>query len=77
MHKATVPLHLLFLQQAALSESWKHSNNLRMSFFFTQKSVKCYQISLGILLMQTLYITNVCFFPLEQYFIDTLESILK
>ena len=27
--------------------------------------------------MQTLYITNVFFFPIEQYFIDGLESILK
>ena len=27
--------------------------------------------------MQTLYITNIFFFLVEQYFIDTLESILK
>ena len=39
MHKATVRLHLLFWQQAVVFESYKHSNNLRMSFSFTQKSV--------------------------------------
>ena len=40
MCKATVWSYLLFWQHAALSESCKHSNNLRMSFFFIQKTVK-------------------------------------
>ena len=34
-------------------------------------------ISLGLLVMETLYITNVFFFLIWQYFIDRLESILK
>ena len=42
-----------------------------MSFFFIQKSVKHCNISLGLWVMQTLYINN------EQYFNDTFGSILK
>ena len=48
-----------------------------MSFFFVQKSVKRRHISLGLLVMQTLYINNGFLFLIEHYFIDTLESILK
>ena len=39
------------------------------------KNLSC--ISLGLLVMQTLYITNVFLFLIWQYFIDRLESILK
>ena len=34
-------------------------------------------ISLRLLVMQTLYMTNTFFFLIEQYFIDRLESMLK
>ena len=77
MPKATLRSHLLFWQQAALSESCQYSDNLKMSFFFVQKSVKRRHISLGLLVMQTLYINNGFLFLIEHYFIDTLESILK
>ena len=63
--KATMRSHLLFWQQAVLSESWKHSNNLRMPFSFIQKSAIYPSWS------------NVFLFLIEQYFIDRLDSILK
>ena len=77
MHKATLRWLLLFWQQAVLSESYKDSNNLRMSFFFIKKSVKRCHISLGLLGIQTLYISNGFLILMGHYFIDTLESILK
>ena len=77
MNNATMQLHLLFWSQAVLSESSKHSNNLKISFFFIQKSVKRCNISLVFLVMQTLYINNVFTTLIEQYFNDTFGSILK
>ena len=77
IHKATMPLNHLLWRQAVLSESWKHSNNLRMLFFFIKNSVKGNHVSLGFLIMQTLYINNVFSIPIAQYFIDTLQNILK
>ena len=76
-HKATMRSHLLFGQQAVVSESCKNSNNLRMSFRFIQKYVKRSHIFFGYLLIQTLYINNAFSILIEQYFIDTLENILK
>ena len=46
-------------------------------FLFKSLSSAVISLSLGLLVMQTLYITNIFFFLIEQYFIDTLESILK
>ena len=70
--------------QICFSESKQYSlkvENIQVIWeclFFYSKSVKCCYISLyGPLVMQTLYITNVFFFLIEQYFIDALESILK
>ena len=77
MHKATLRPHLLSWQQAVPSESYKYSNNLRMSFFFIQKSVKRCHIFLDLLVMQTLYINKGFLFLIEHFFIDTLEIILK
>ena len=75
--KATLRSHLLFCQQAVPSESCKHSNSMRMSFFFIQKSVNRCHISLGILTIQALYIHNIYSILIEQYFIDMFGSILK
>ena len=79
MHKATMWSHLFFWQKEVLSESCEHSNNHSndMSFFFIQKSVNCCYISFYLLVLQTLYINNVFSFLIEQYFIDTLQNILK
>ena len=48
-----------------------------MSFFFIQKSVKRCNISLGLLVMQILYINDVFTILIEQYFTDTFGSIVK
>ena len=69
--------HLFFGQQAVLSEKYNLSNNLKISFFFIQKSAQCCHISLGLLELQTPNINNIFFFLTEQYFIDALETILK
>ena len=61
--------NLLFWQQTVLSASCKHLNNLRMSFFFIQTSVKCCHI--------TIHINDVFSILIEQYFIETLQNILK
>ena len=77
MHKATMWSKLFLSQQALVSESCKYSSSMRMSFFFIEKTVKCCHISLGILLRQPRYVNDVFYFLIEQYFIDTLETILK
>ena len=48
-----------------------------MSFFFIQKSVKRYHVSLGPLAIQALYINKVFSILIEEYFIGTLQNILK
>ena len=44
---------------------------------FLFKNLSSAVISLGLLVMQTLYVTNVFFFLIKQYFSDTIENILK
>ena len=68
--------HLLFWQHAELSGRCKDLNKLRMLFFFFQESVKSWGISLRLLVMQTLYISSIFSFLIEQYFIDPVENIL-
>ena len=77
MNKATMRLHLLFWQQAVLSESSEHLNNRRRVFSFIQKSVNRFHLSFGLLLIQALYITNVFSILIEPCFIETPENILK
>ena len=68
--------HICFFARKQNSlKSDKHSNKLRMSFFFIRKSAKSCHISLFV--METPCINNVFLFLVNQYFIETLESILK
>ena len=90
MYKAANQSHFLLWQLSALSWNCTHSSNLRMSFFFKNLSsaslhpmfeLQIFEItknvSLGLLVMQTLYINNVFSVFIQQYFIDTLKIILK
>ena len=54
--------HFCFFGSKQSSKSCKHSNNLRMSFYFIQKTVKCCHISLGpiVWVYKSSFFKNIC-----------------